>query len=205
MTSLAELLPRAGKLKYEIRLALNSVESGQGDVTDCAMQVSELERQLETLASLLDSERPDRRPLWRLKIDELRHETNFLKNDLRRFEMARQTAYQRDQLFHRRSVASTNAIQDLTAEGDSLKRSGSQLDELMESGRATMSSLAMQRERLKATHRNALSMINTLGLSNSVMRMIQSRQKNDRYIVYAGMFLCLLVFGVCVWWRRRSS
>lgn len=205
MTSLAELLPRAGKLKYEIRLALNSVESGQGDVTDCAMQVSELERQLETLASLLDSERPDRRPLWRLKIDELRHETNFLKNDLRRFEMARQTAYQRDQLFHRRSVASTDAVQDLTAEGDSLKRSGSQLDELMESGRATMSSLAMQRERLKATHRNALSMINTLGLSNSVMRMIQSRQKNDRYIVYAGMFLCLLVFGVCVWWRRRSS
>lgn len=155
--------------------------------------------------ALLVSERPEKRPLWRLKIDELRHETNFLAADLKRFQRARDTAYQREQLFHRRSAASTSAIDDLTAEGESLQRSSAQVDDLMESGRATMSSLAMQRERLKASHRSALSMINTLGLSNSVMRMIQSRQKNDRYIVFGGIALCLLVLFLCIYFRSPAS
>mmetsp|Transcript_24204 Transcript_24204/g.75695 ORF Transcript_24204/g.75695 Transcript_24204/m.75695 type:complete len:203 (+) Transcript_24204:57-665(+) len=199
MTSLAELLPRAGKLKYEIRVALNGVEAGRGDASDCEMQLGELRRQLQTLTSLLNSERPDKRPLWRMKIDELRHEADFLAADLRRFQQARQTAMHREQLFHRRYVASSTAIDDLMAEGDSLKRSSAQVDELMEDGRAAMASLGEQRERLKATHRNVLSMINTLGLSNSVMRMIQSRQKNDRYIVFGGMALCLLILFACIY------
>lgn len=202
MTSIAELLPRASKLKYELRIALNAVEAGQGDASDCSMGLAELERQLHTLTRLLESERPEKRQLWRLKIDELRHEANYMGSDLRRFERARATALQREQLFHRRTAAATTAVEDLTAEGESLRRSEAQVDDLLESGQHTLSSLAVQRERLKATHRNALSMINTLGLSNSVMRMIQSRQKNDRYIVFGGMALCLLVLSACVYLRR---
>lgn len=46
MTSIAELLPRASKLKYEIRVALNAVEAGHGDASDCSMGLTELQRQL---------------------------------------------------------------------------------------------------------------------------------------------------------------
>ncbi|KAJ8608167.1 hypothetical protein CTAYLR_010307 [Chrysophaeum taylorii] len=205
MTSIAELLPRAGKLKYEIRQQLRRVELGQGDASDCSIGIAELDRQLQTLTALLDSERPDKRALWRLKIDELRHEANFLASDFRKMQRARDTAWQRERLFHRRSVASSSAVDDLNAEADSLAASSTQVDELMENGRANLSSLAMQRERLKATHRNALSMINTLGLSNSLMRMVHSRQKNDRYIVFGGMALCLLVLWACVKWRSAHS
>jgi len=202
MTSIAELLPRAGRLKYEIMVQLQRVERGEGDASDCSFALRELERQLETLQSLLVSERPEKRALWQLKIDELRHERNFLAKDLQKYLSARSTALERDRLFHRRSGASTVSIDVLAEEGDSLKRSTSQIDELMETGSASLGSLRLQRERLKATHRNALSMIHTLGLSNSVMRMIQSREKNDRYIVYAGMAICLIVFYFSVRFAR---
>ena len=198
MTSIAELLPRASRLKYEISMQLQRVERGEGDASDCALGLRELERQVETLTGMLASEMPEKRGLWRLKIDELRHERNFLQRDLQRYANAKTTALERERLFHRRTTQSSTAIDDLTAEGDSLKRSTNQVDELMETGRASMSSLQMQKERLKATHRNALSMIHTLGLSTNVMRMIQSREKNDRYIVFAGMAISLIFFYLCV-------
>ena len=77
----------------------------------------------------------------------------------------------------------------------------SQVDELMETGRASLDSLRAQRERLKNTHRNALDMINKLGLSDTVMRLINSRNRQDRKIVVGG-FVCLFaLFYLCMRWR----
>mmetsp|Transcript_14616 Transcript_14616/g.58394 ORF Transcript_14616/g.58394 Transcript_14616/m.58394 type:complete len:156 (-) Transcript_14616:171-638(-) len=132
----------------------------------------------------------------------------FLARDLTKVERVRSSALEREQLFRRRSAASASsavAIDVLAEEGESLRRSTAQVDDIMESGRTIIGSLATQRERLKATHRNALSMINTLGVSNSVMRLIQSREKHDRYIVFAGMALTLLVFYACVRYASSGS
>ncbi|KAJ1462596.1 soluble NSF attachment protein receptor [Pelagophyceae sp. CCMP2097] len=200
MTSISELLPRAAKLKYEVMLQLQLVESGKADASDCAMGLSELQRQLATLRSLLEREPASQRSLWKLKIDELRHEANFLEADLRGYQKAQSHARERDQLLHRRHASAAN--DNLEEEGSSLHRSGAQVDELMESGNATIKSLAQQRERLKATHRNMLSMINTLGISNSVMKLISSREKNDRYIFFAGVTITLVVLYLCIRFSR---
>jgi len=88
----------------------------------------------------------------------------FLARDLTKVERVRSSALEREQLFRRRSAASASsavAIDVLAEEGESLRRSTAQVDDIMESGRTIIGSLATQRERLKATHRNALSMINT--------------------------------------------
>ena len=83
-------------------------------------------------------------------------------------------------------------------EGASLGRSGNQVDEMLETGRFSLDSLRQQRERLKNTHRNALSMINTLGLSTTAMKLITSREKNDRIILGLGMCLVLFVLWGCL-------
>ena len=83
-------------------------------------------------------------------------------------------------------------------EGASLGRSGNQVDEMLETGRFSLDSLRQQRERLKHTHRNALSMINTLGLSTTAMKLITSREKNDRIILGLGMCLVLFVLWGCL-------
>ena len=77
----------------------------------------------------------------------------------------------------------------------------SQVDELMETGRASLDSLRAQRERLKNTHRNALDMINKLGLSDTVMKLINSRDRQDRKIVVGGFVFLFVLFYLCMRWR----
>ena len=77
----------------------------------------------------------------------------------------------------------------------------SQVDELMETGRASLDSLRAQRERLKNTHRNALDMINKLGLSDTVMRLINSRNRQDRKIIIGGFVGLFVLFYLCMRWR----
>ncbi|XP_022852398.1 uncharacterized protein LOC111374019 [Olea europaea var. sylvestris] len=52
---------------------------------------------------------------------------------------------------------------------------------------------------LKRAQRKALDVLNTLGLSNSVMRLIEKRNHVDWWIKYAGMVLTIIV--LIVFWR----
>ena len=199
MTSIGELLPRAARLKYELEVQMQAVESGAGDASDCSFGLAELQTQLATLRRLLDAERPEKRSLWKIKIDELGHEAAFLANDLRRYTQFQTNKHERDSLFRRRGGAAPGATaDDLMEEGASLGRSGNQVDEMLETGRFSLDSRRQQRERLKHTHRNALSMINTLGLSTTAMKLITSREKNDRIILGLGMCLVLFVLWGCL-------
>mmetsp|Transcript_5315 Transcript_5315/g.13353 ORF Transcript_5315/g.13353 Transcript_5315/m.13353 type:complete len:204 (+) Transcript_5315:172-783(+) len=202
MASVAELLPRANRLKYELEVQLRAVEQGNGDAGDCGMGLRELFTQINTLRQLLNAERPERRNLWKVKIDELGHEAQFLSNDLRRVTNFHQHQRERDSLFRRRAgAAPSSAHDDLLEAEDSYARSGNQVDELMETGRASLDSLRAQRERLKNTHRNALDMINKLGLSDTVMRLINSRNRQDRKIVVGGFVGLFVLFYLCMRWR----
>ena len=202
MASVAELLPRANRLKYELEVQLRAVEQGNGDAGDCGMGLRELFTQINTLRQLLNAERPERRNLWKVKIDELGHEAQFLSNDLRRVTNFHQHQRERDSLFRRRAgAAPSSAHDDLLEAEDSYARSGNQVDELMETGRASLDSLRAQRERLKNTHRNALDMINKLGLSDTVMKLINSRNRQDRKIVVGGFVFLFVLFYLCMRWR----
>ena len=43
---------------------------------------------------------------------------------------------------------------------------------------------------LQAAQRRALDVINSIGLSDSLLRVIDRRQRMDRWIVYGGMVRC---------------
>ena len=129
MASVAELLPRAARLKYELEVQLRAVEQGAGDAGDCGMGLRELFTQINTLRQLLNAERPERRNLWKVKIDELGHEAQFLSNDLRRVTNFHQHQRERDSLFRRRAgAAPSSAHDDLLEAEDSYARSGNQVD-----------------------------------------------------------------------------
>ena len=49
------------------------------------------------------------------------------------------------------------------------------------------------RERLKGAQRRALDVLHTLGLSDTVMRLIERRQSRDKLITYGGMGLVTIV------------
>ena len=54
----------------------------------------------------------------------------------------------------------------------------------------------MQVTWLQNAHRRVLDMTNTLGLSNTVMRMIEGRSRQDRIIMLLGMIVTLLIMAL---------
>ena len=66
-----------------------------------------------------------------------------------------------------------------------------ELDRLLDHGNAVRHELGKQRGLLKGVQRKVLDMATTLGMSNSVLRVIERRQFWDKLLVFGGMLLTL--------------
>ena len=62
-----------------------------------------------------------------------------------------------------------------------------------------LDSLRNQRETLKGASRRILDIGNTLGLSNHTMRLIERRLSEDKYVVFGGMFITLLIMIIIIY------
>lgn len=60
-----------------------------------------------------------------------------------------------------------------------------------------MESLHEQGSTLKGIHKKVLDVASSLGMSSTVMRMIDRRHEGDKYILFGGMILtCLIMFFI---------
>ena len=83
------------------------------------------------------------------------------------------------------------ALQHNTKLGDANR----EMDNLLGSGSSILTNLKEQRITLKGAHKKILDIANTLGMSNTVMRFIERRTSQDRYILFAGMIVtCIIMF-----------
>ena len=84
----------------------------------------------------------------------------------------------------------------------SVRSSKRMLEETLATGAAALVEMSGQRERLKAARTKALDVLHGLGLSDSVLRIIERRQKTDALLAYGGMAVVSLVLVVC-WFRFK--
>lgn len=82
----------------------------------------------------------------------------------------------------------------------SLHNSNQAMDDLLGSGQGILENLREQRGILKSAHKKVLDLMNTLGLSNTVMRLIERRTAQDRFILYAGMIFTSLFMLITVYY-----
>lgn len=86
---------------------------------------------------------------------------------------------------------------------ESAKRSEKAVEDMMGMGEAVLGAYASQRERLKGAERKVLTVLNELGLSDSMLRAVEKRHVVDKVILASGMLLTLLlVWGLFSWVRR---
>lgn len=57
---------------------------------------------------------------------------------------------------------------------------------------------------MQRAQRKALDVLNTLGLSNSLLRLIERRNRVDKWIKYAGMLLTVFILIMFWRWTRWS-
>ncbi len=74
-----------------------------------------------------------------------------------------------------------------------LQDSNRGMDELIASGTNIIGNIREQRVTLKGAHKKILDVANTLGLSNTVLRLIERRTHRDKFILFGGMAVTLVI------------
>ncbi|CAD5120462.1 DgyrCDS9029 [Dimorphilus gyrociliatus] len=164
----------------------------------------------EKLELMVHKEIPSRRQSTKLKVDQLKYDCQHLQAAMRSIllKRCRKEEERRDKeaLLSRRyttndSRNSTYGSDDTSIEmgaaldhNSRLLNANNQVDQLIDTGTAIMISVRNQYSSLKTAKQKILDVTNMLGLSNTVMRLIERRTHQDKFILYGGMIFCLIIF-----------
>uniref|UniRef100_A0A8C3RVD0 Golgi SNAP receptor complex member 2 n=1 Tax=Chelydra serpentina TaxID=8475 RepID=A0A8C3RVD0_CHESE len=160
---------------------------------------------LERLEILSSKEPANKRQNAKLRVDQLKYDVQHLQSALRNFQHRRynreQQEKQREELLARSFTANdsdtTIPIDETLQFNESLQNAHRGMDDLIGSGTSILHGLRDQRMTLKGTHKKILDVANMLGLSNTVMRLIEKRAFQDKYFMIGGMLLsCVVMFLV---------
>lgn len=109
---------------------------------------------------------------------------------------------EREQLLTRRFQANPETTIDLDyslQHHTQLNNAHKGVDDMISTGSNILESLRNQRELLKGARNKMMSIGSTLGLSDHTMRLIERRLSEDKYFMYGGMFITLLVIGLVIY------
>lgn len=81
---------------------------------------------------------------------------------------------------------------------NSLGNANRGVDDLIGSSQSILDNLREQRSTLKSAHKKVLDLMTTLGMSNTVMRLIERRTTQDKFILYGGMVFTLIIMFITI-------
>jgi golgi SNAP receptor complex member 2 len=216
MASCAVLFPNARKIDADVARCLEEISApamprpGQvkqqrtaGDAERTATEkLRELEGMVLALSKRVAYEPAAQREKWRRRVQQLEEQARFHrgsleKHTLRRFARSKEEQ-ERELLLSSSRVehGGANAQALYAQESGAITRSSAMLGEYIDVGRAAFSDLRSQGGKLKSAQSKLLDIANTLGLSSSLLSVIGRRQSGDRWLVYGGMAVTLLL----LWW-----
>lgn len=179
---------------------LQFATSVRGDINQIQMLCSDMDRLWRSIPS------QGQRGLWKRKVEQMMEEVDSLRKSLDKQVMRHQKRLQEDKekqdLLNRANGESDHVLKIFDDEAQAMehaRNSSKMLDEAYETAVAILHKYADQRDILKRAQRKALDAINTLGLSGTVLKLIERRHRTDKWIAYGGMILVIVV--VIAFWR----
>ena len=156
---------------------------------------------------LVVQENSSKRDIWKRKVEQVVEECDQFRVSLERFKSreTRRQAEERDREELMQRVTSDDEFRLLVNQYDaeagakmSLQRSGGMVDDLLAHGASVLGALGEQKERLKGAQHKMLDVLNSIGVSASLLRVIDRRQRMDAMLVYGGM-LFTVVLLLIIW------
>ncbi|XP_013381887.1 Golgi SNAP receptor complex member 2-like [Lingula anatina] len=204
------LYHQTNRLVQEVQSELGRLERAAGGEThllenEIQARIDQIVSHCERLDILVNKEPPTRRPNAKVRVDQLKYDCQHLQVALRNMQHRRykqeEQEREREELLSQSFTANddhTSVMIDAAVKHhDRLQSSHRDMDNLLGSGNSILTSLRDQRGTLKGAQRKILDVVNTLGLSNTVMRLIERRTYQDKFILYGGMFVtCVIMFLV---------
>ncbi|XP_071792173.1 Golgi SNAP receptor complex member 2-like [Asterias amurensis] len=198
------------KLLQEVQNGLSRVEQASPEnvhhaESEVQTMIDRIVSNLERLDILVNKEPPTRKQNARLRLDQLKYDCQHLQAALRNIQhrqfMKEQEIKDREELLTRRFVANEDntsiLIDQELRHNTSLHDAHRGIDDLLGAGAATIENLRNQRSVLKGTQRRILDVANMLGLSNTVMRLIEKRTSQDTWILFGGMAVTCIIMYLC--------
>ena len=174
--------------------------------------VDELGRRIQSLENLVHREPPNRREVWRSRVERLAQDFyGFRASVERHWQRMSQSERERrirSELFDGRTSedsSGSSAVDAYLKEAESLERSKNYVNSLKEYGTSVLKQMDEQGDLLKSARRKVWDVANTLGLSNSLMKIIQRRERGDKWLVYGGMLVTTSVLAGLWWFYLRAS
>ncbi|EKX51814.1 Golgi SNAP receptor complex member 2 [Guillardia theta CCMP2712] len=164
---------------------------------------------VNSMEQLVLGEPAAKKDLWKNKVGNLREEFESLsrlyERERKRLLGKEKQEEERAQLFKDIQGGQPSDQESLDVESRmALQRSHAAIDELEERGAKILSNLGIQREQLKNVHKKVLDVMNTLGVSNSLIRVIEKRQAMDIILLFAGMIgTVFILVMVWIYFRRK--
>ncbi|XP_012681134.1 Golgi SNAP receptor complex member 2 [Clupea harengus] len=188
-----------GRLEMTDRQSVHLLEN------ELQARIDQIFSHLERLEILASKEPPSRRQNAKLRVDQLKYDVQHLQTALRNFQHRRyaREAQDRDReelmsrTFTTNDADTSIPIDETLQLNTNLNNAHRGMDDLLGSGSGILNGLRDQRGTLKGTHKKMLDVANMLGLSNTVMRLIEKRASQDKFIMVGGMLVtCVVIFLV---------
>ncbi|KAJ9693703.1 hypothetical protein PVL29_009585 [Vitis rotundifolia] len=216
-TTFSEIYQNSKKLLLRARDGLERLErlefssSNPVDSPELSFAVKKDISQIQSLCVEMDRlwrsiSAKSQRDLWKRKVEQVVEESDSLKESLDKYFLRHQKrmmeAKERAELLGRANGDSAHVLRIFDEEAQAMqsaRNSSMMLEEAYSKGVAILTKYADQRDRLKGAHRKALDVLNTVGLSNSVLKLIERRNRVDKWIKYTGMVVSVVV--LYTFWR----
>jgi Golgi SNAP receptor complex protein 2 len=183
---------------------------------DVMQQLTQLSRYLCEMDAVAN-EAPlasQRNVMWTRRVKQLTDEHCALQRAFNKYVSSNQAAQQRItrmQLFGTDNDAkagfgdggsSVRLTDAYIHENESLTRSSALVDDLQGMGQDALRSLSRQRDTLKSAHRKLLNVANSLGLSSTILKLIERKTTLQKFTAYGCMVLSVIIIGLVYWYFK---
>uniref|UniRef100_A0A1B6DPV0 Golgi SNAP receptor complex member 2 n=2 Tax=Clastoptera arizonana TaxID=38151 RepID=A0A1B6DPV0_9HEMI len=207
------LYHQTNRLLQETQQCFQKLERSKGSNTnsievEIQVRIDSIISNCERLDILVHKEPVGRRQNAKIRVDQLKYDNQHLQAALRMHQhevfRRRQEENEREELLNRRFTHNptdqdTSILIDHSLQHNmSLQNANKGVDDMLLSGSGILENLRDQRNTLKGAHRRIMDIANTLGLSNTTMRLIERRAYQDKYILIGGMLITLFVIVIVI-------
>ena len=147
----------------------------------------------------------EKRMTTKLKVDQIFYDVRHIESSFKSFQNKKRKMAdeerRREELLNTKFTTNAETNDTMIAmdyaldHNNALHSVDQNIDQMLFTGNAALDQMRNQRMSLKGVRKRLLDIGNTLGLSNTVMRMIDKRGTQDKWIVYGGMVVtCFIMF-----------
>lgn len=208
-------------LYLETSNRLNQIQGGLAALEKAATsaQANQVRQQIEAelnsiigncdrLEIMVSKEPPARRRNAKYRVDQLKYDYQHLRAALHQLLAKRdqklRSENEREELLARRFTSNNTTqinMQDANIEhNDRLQNANRYVDDMLSQGGTILENLHGQHMSLKGVRKKILDVANTLGISNTVLGLIERRTIQDKFILFGGMiFTVLIMYFIYCW------